>query len=277
MPPKKRTIGSTPAERAKERERKRKDAADAAEKQAMASAIEEQRLAAEKEEKEFRKRIQPYPYDVRVEAAAQVALSANNKFTQAQLADRHVVGQTSLKKKIKVLKKNADKAHQDAMIAGVAAAGALLRGSTLNVEADNEAHLTYLNTRSQVASRVHETKNKVADLKASQPSAKAAKRQVRFCLSFMFQIFILFAAKRKRQGDSICGERTEICSKTIALPRRRIFCSDVWCPSKSFTAWSTSRVRRADHRGSHSALQQHTNQHQERSQSGCTCPDVAEV
>ena len=106
MPPKKRTIGSTPAERAKERERKRKDAADAAEKQAMASAIEEQRLAAEKEEKEFRKRIQPYPYDVRVEAAAQVALSANNKFTQAQLADRHVVGQTSLKKKIKVLKKN---------------------------------------------------------------------------------------------------------------------------------------------------------------------------
>ena len=68
MPPKKRTIGSTPAERAKERERKRGDAADAAEKRAMASAIEEKRLAAEKEEKEFRKRIQQYPYDVRVEA-----------------------------------------------------------------------------------------------------------------------------------------------------------------------------------------------------------------
>lgn len=239
MPPKKRSCVSSTADRAKERDRKRREAEVVAEKQAVASAIEEQRVRAEEERLKFKEDIMKYPYDVRVEAAAYAYRCDTNKFTQSELADRHTVGQTSLKKKIKSLKKNDDKAHQDAMISGVAAAGALLRGSVLNVEADNEAHLEYISARAEAAKDVHEKRKKVEELKANRTSLRAEKRKVFLCRCSMSQIFILFAEKRSRQGDLFCGERIEICSKKFEHARRRIFCSDVWRPGYSFTAWST--------------------------------------
>ncbi len=157
-----------------------------AEKQAVASAIEEQRLIAEAEEKEFKKSIQQYPYELRVEAAVHAYRSADNKFTQAQLADRHVIGITSFKNKLASGKKNDAKARQDAIISGVAAAEFIFRGSVLDVEATNEAHLEYISTRAQAAKEVHEKKKIVDELKAQRTSARAEKRKVLFVFDSYF-------------------------------------------------------------------------------------------
>ena len=141
MTKQKRTCVTSTAERLKDRDRKRREVEEKAEKEAIASEIEVQRLAAEKERKDFKTNILQYPYDIRLEAAAVAYRSADNNFTQAQLANRHVIGITSLKNKIAALKKNDIKARQDAMVAGVAVAEVLMQGSVLNLEATNEAHL----------------------------------------------------------------------------------------------------------------------------------------
>lgn len=199
MPPKKTAVSST-ADRAKAREKKRRQAEVAAENEAIASAINRQRLIAEAEEKAFKKSIQEYPYDVRVEAAAHAYRSADNKFTQAQLADRHVIGATSLKKKIKASKKNDAKARQDAIISGVAAAEVIFRGSVLDVEASNEAHLEYISTRAKAAKAVHEKKKVVDELKAQRTSVRAEKRKV----LFVFDLYSHFP-----DFHFICRERKQ--------------------------------------------------------------------
>ncbi len=199
MPPKKRGAVCCVADRAKERDRKRKDRHEKEEKAAVAHAIEEERVRAEKEKLKFKEGIVLYPYDLRVEAAAHAYRCGTNKFTQAELADRHVVGQTSLKAKIKDLKKKHAKDLQDAMLSGVVASEVVVRECTLNLEADNEAHLAFLATRAQVQKDVHEKQQQVAELKAKRTSVRKEKRNVR-CLfiRFRFRDFHFFAEKRNR-------------------------------------------------------------------------------
>lgn len=185
MPPKKRACVGTTGDRAKDRDRKRKEAEVIAENVAIAAAIEAQRSRAEKELKDFKTRIGQYPYDLRVEAAAQAYRSDDNTFTQQQLADRHIIGITSLKSKIAALKKNDAKVRQDAAVSGAAAVQVLTRGLVLDLEADNEAHLSYRETRAQVAKAVHEKKQKVQELKSERTSIRVQKQQVLICFLYL--------------------------------------------------------------------------------------------
>jgi hypothetical protein len=201
MPPKKSACVSSTADRAKDRARKRLETEEKDAKDALAKAIEKERLRAEEEVKKFKNSVRDYPYEVRVEAAAVVARSANNKFTQAQLADRYLIGETSLKKKIKTMKKNDDKARQNAIISGVAAVEVLPLESGLSVEADNEAHLEYIGTRAQVARAVHDKKKIVDELKSKHTSLRVEKRQVLFVFDFYFHV---------PDFDFICREKKQI-------------------------------------------------------------------
>ena len=182
-------------------------------------------MAAEKERKVFKTNILQYPYDIRLEAAAVAYRSADNKFTQAQLADRHVIGITSLKNKIAALKKNDNKARQDAMVAGVAVAEVLMQGSVLNLEATNEAHLSYIETRAQAAKAVHEKQKAVDELKRNRTSVRVEKRKVLFVFDFHFHVpeFLFFLQRKETDAQLKTAERELNTSKKHLSSRDSAF------------------------------------------------------
>ena len=213
MPPKKSSCVGTTADRAKDRDRKRKEAEGIAENEAIAAAIEAQRSLAAKELKDFKERIVKFPYDLRVEAAAQAYRSGDNTFTQQQLAARHVIGITSLKNKIAALKKNEVKVRQDAALTGAAAVQVISRGLVLDLEADNEAHLAYVETRAQAAKAVHEKKQKVEELKAERTSIRAQKQQVLFVFYIYFDgpdFHFIFREKNKMHSLKMRRENLKL-------------------------------------------------------------------
>jgi len=149
-----------------------------------AKAIEDARVRKQEELKEFKERMKGFDYDIRVQFAAVAYLEDRNELTYKQVADRHTVGETSLKKKVAALRLQSKKDAQDALLQGsvavdpAAAGGCACVRPLLSVEAENEAYLTYQAERKSAALLLEAKKQEVAKMKGELGSVRKEKKKV---------------------------------------------------------------------------------------------------